>query len=186
MISHFVFIRFCSKAYINDTHFELLIPYGRQAGSYIGTSQLILSIGSVLRNRDQAFDTIRSVLQNHFETRSEIFQNYYKALHSFAKRLFKRNPSLTPEFQAIIAETGDVIDLHGNYVYLNPTCNYVLAHDFADLQFSFHLINGKVHSLIPNQGEIKQYECSKTGRVQICNYGSYYTLNMPMYYGTCS
>ncbi len=73
--------------------------------------------------------------------------------------------------------------MHGDYIYLNPACDYVLAHDFADLQFSFRLINGKVHSLIPNQGEIKEYDCSNTGRIQVCNHGNYYTLNVPMYYG---
>jgi hypothetical protein len=115
--------------------------------------------------------------------RSETFQNYFKVLRSLAKRLLKRNPSLAPEFKAVIAQTGDGIDLHGDYIYLNPACDYVLAHDFADLQFSFRLINGKVHSFIPNQGEIKEYECSNTSRVQVCNQGSHYTLNVPMYYG---
>jgi hypothetical protein len=106
-----------------------------------------------------------------------------KALRSLGQRLFKRNPSLTPEFKAVVAQTGDAIDLHGDYIYLNPACDYVLAHDFEDLQFSFRSINGKVHSLIPNQGEVKQYECSNTTRVQICNEGNYYKLNVPMYYG---
>jgi len=106
-----------------------------------------------------------------------------KALRSLVKRLFKYNPSLTPEFTAIIAQTGDAIDVHGDYIYLNPTCDYILAHDFADLQFSFRLTNGKVYSLIPNQSEIKEYECSNTGRVQVCSQGNYYTLNVPMYYG---
>lgn len=109
--------------------------------------------------------------------------NYWKAVRAFAKRVFKRNPSLTPEFKAIVAQTGDAVDVHGDYIYLNPACDYVLAHDFADLQFSFRLINGKVHSLIPNQGEIKDYECSNTPRVQVCNEGSFYRINVPMYYG---
>ncbi len=160
-----------------------MVPIGRQPGSYAGTSELLLGLGSLLRNRDQAFDTMRSVLQNRFEARSETFQNYFKALRSLAKRLFKRNPSLTPEFKAVIADTGDAIDVHGDYIYLNPDCDYLLAHDFADLQFSFRSINGKVHSLIPNQGEIKEYECSTTGRVQVCNQGGYYILNVPMHYG---
>jgi hypothetical protein len=177
------FFSFVLKAYINDTNFELLVPIGRQPGSYAGTSELLLGIGSLLRNRDQAFDTIRSILQNRMDSRSETFANYFKALRALAKRLFKRNPSLTPEFKAVIAQTGDGIDVHGDYIYLNPACDYVLAHDFADLQFSFRLINGKVHSLIPNQGEIKDYECSNTGRVQVCNQGNYYKLNVPMYYG---
>jgi hypothetical protein len=117
------------------------------------------------------------------EARTETFGNYFKALRTLAKRLFKHNPSLTPEFHAIISQTGDGIDVHGDYIHLNPACNYVLAHDFADLQFSFTLINGKVHSLIPKQGEIEEYECSNTGRVQACNEGSYYKFNFPMYYG---
>ncbi len=171
------------KAYINDTNFELLFPIGRQPGSYVGTSELLLGIGSLLRNRDQAIDTIRAILTNRFESGSETFSNYMKALRSLGQRLFKRNPSLTPEFKAVVAQTGDAIDLHGDYIYLNPACDYVLAHDFEDLQFSFRSINGKVHSLIPNQGEVKQYECSNTTRVQICNEGNYYKLNVPMYYG---
>jgi hypothetical protein len=145
----------------------------------------MLGLGSLLRNRDQAFDTIRSILENRLTTRSETMQNYWKALRALAKRLFKRNPALTPEFRAIVAQTGDAIDFHGNYIHLNTACDHLLAHDFADLQFSFRLINGKVHSLIPNQGEIKDYECSDTGRVQVCNHGSYYTINAPMYYGKC-
>ena len=176
-------IRHIPKAYINNTQFEVLVPLGRRPGSYVGTSELMLGIGSLLRNRDQAFDTIRSVLRNRFEARSETYQNYFKALRSLAKRLLQRNPSLTPEFQAIIAQTGDAIDVHGHYMYLNPACDYVLAHDFADLQFSFQFVNGKVQTVLPNQGEIKEYDCSNTGRVQICNQGTYYTLNVPMHYG---
>ncbi|CAF1402787.1 unnamed protein product, partial [Rotaria sordida] len=176
-------IRHIPKAFLNNTNFELLVPIGRQPGSYVGTSELILGIGSLLRNRDQAFDTIRSVLRNRLEARSETYQNYYKALRSLAKRLFQRSPSLTPEFQAVIAQTGDAIDLHGHYVYLNPACDYLLAHDFADLQFSFQFVNGKVQTVIPNQGDIKEYDCSNTGRVQVCNHGTYYTLNVPMHYG---
>ncbi|CAF1498906.1 unnamed protein product [Rotaria sp. Silwood1] len=176
-------IRHIPKAYINNTNFELLVPIGRQPGSYSGTSELMLGIGSLLRNRDQALDTIRSVLRNRFEARSETTQNYFKALRSLAKRLFQRSPSLTPEFQAVIAQTGDAIDVHGHYMYLNPACEYVLAHDFADLQFSFQFTNGKVQTVVPNQGEIKEYDCSNTGRVQVCNHGSYYTLNVPMHYG---
>ncbi|CAF3221829.1 unnamed protein product [Rotaria sp. Silwood2] len=176
-------IRHIPKAFVNNTNFELLVPIGRQPGSYVGTSELILGIGSLLRNRDQAIDTIRSVLRNRFEARSETYQNYYKALRSLFKRLLQRNPSLTPEFHAIIAQTGDAIDVHGHYMYLNPACDYVLAHDFADLQFSFQFVNGKVQAVIPNEGEIKEYECSNTGRVQVCNHGTYYTLNVPMHYG---
>jgi hypothetical protein len=168
---------------MNNTNFDLLVPIGREAGSYVGTSELMLGIGSLLRNRDQAFDTIRAILQARFTARSETLSNYYKALRSLAKRLLKRNPSLTPEFQAVIAQTGDGIDVHGNYIHLTPACNYVLAHDFADLQFSFQLINGEVHSLIPNEGKIKEHQCSNTGRVRVCNHGSYSVLNVPMYYG---
>lgn len=189
---HFEFINFkkiipiiflLSQAYVNNTNFELLVPIGRQPGSYVGTSELMLAMGSLLRNRDQAIDTIRSVLRNRMEARTETMQNYLKALKSLAKRLFKRNPSLVPEFQAVVAQTGDAIDVHGHYVYLNPACDYVLAHDFGDLQFSFKFTNGKVQSLLPNQGEIGEYDCSNTGRVQICNYGPFYTLNVPMFYG---
>jgi hypothetical protein len=117
------------------------------------------------------------------QSRSETSKNYFKALRSLAKRLFKRNPSLTPEFKAVITETGDGIDVHGDYIHLNPACGYVLAHDFADLQFSFQYINGKVHSLIPNEGEIKEYECSNTSRVQVCREKNFFTINVPMYYG---
>lgn len=143
----------------------------------------MLGIGSLLRNRDQAIDTIRSVLRNRFESRGETYQNYEKALKTLFKRLFQRSPSLTPEYQAVIAQTGDAIDVHGHYIYLNPTCDYLIAHDFADLQFSFKFVNGKVQTIIPNQGEIKENECSNTGRVQICNNGGFYTLNVPMHYG---
>jgi hypothetical protein len=143
----------------------------------------MLGIGSLLRNRDQSFDTIRSIIQNKLGSRSETIKNYFKAIQSFAKRVFKRNPSLTPEFQAIIAETGDALNVQGEYIYVNPACDYVLAHDFADLQFSFRFINGKVYSLIPNEGEIKPYQCSNTGRVRVCCDKNYCTLNMPMYYG---
>ena len=143
----------------------------------------MLGIGSLLRNRDQAFDSIRSILQNRLESRSETFKNYFKALRSLAKRVFKRDPALTPEFKAIIAESGDALNVQGEYIYLNPACDYLLAHDFADLQFSFRFINGKVHSLIPNEGEIKEYECSNTGRVRVCCDKDFCTLNVPMYYG---
>ncbi|UJR31139.1 hypothetical protein I4U23_018646 [Adineta vaga] len=176
-------IQHIPKAYLNATNFELLVPVGRQPGSYTGASELILGLGSLLRNRDQAFDTIRSILENRLTTRSETLQNYFKAFRALAKRVLKRNPSLTPEFKAVVAQTGDAIDVHGNYLHLNTACDHILAHDFADLQFSFRLINGKVHSLIPNQGEIKDHECSNTGRVQVCNHGNYYTMNVPMYYG---
>ncbi len=171
------------QAYVNETNFELLFPVGRQPGTYAGTSELLLSLGSLLRNRDQAFDTIRSVLTNRMESGSETFSNYFKALRSLARRVFKRNPSLTPEFKAIIAQTGDALNVHGDYIYLNPSCDYVLAHDFADLQFSFRFSNGKVYSVLPQQAEVREYECSNTGRVQVCNQGDYYTLNVPMYYG---
>ena len=106
-----------------------------------------------------------------------------KAFGALAKRLLKRKPSLTHEFNAIIAQTGDAINVHGEYIYLNPACNYVLAHDFGDLKFSFRFTNGTIYSLIPYPVEIKKYECSNTGRVQICNQGYYSNLNVPMYYG---
>lgn len=145
----------------------------------------MLALGSLLRNRDQAFDTIRSVLVARFEARSETLQNYLKALKTLGKRLFKRNPSLTPEFHAVIAKTSDAITFQGDYIHLDPSCDYLLAHDFANLQFSFRFTNGRVQSLLPNQGELRDYECSNTGRVQMCNHGSYYTINMPMYFGEC-
>ncbi|UJR15532.1 hypothetical protein I4U23_002471 [Adineta vaga] len=176
-------IRHIPKAYINNTNFELLFPIGRQPGRYAGTSESMLALGSLLRNRDQAFDTIRSVLVNHMESRTETSQNYFRALRTLAKRLFKRNPSLTPEFHAIITETGDALDFHGDNLFLDPTCDHLLVHDFVNLQFSFRFINGKVYSLIPNQVEIKEYECSNTTRVKMCNHGNYYTVNMPMHYG---
>ncbi|CAF1233028.1 unnamed protein product [Adineta steineri] len=176
-------IRHIPKAYINTTNFELFFPIGRQPGSYAGTSETMLALGSLLRNRDQAFDTIRSVLVNRFEARAETRENYFKALRSLVKRLFKRNPSLTPEFKAVIAQTGDAIDLHGNYIYLDPSCDYLVAHDFGNQQFSFRFINSKIYLLSPNRGEVKEYECSDTGRVQVCNNGNYYTLNVPMHYG---
>ncbi|CAF2836650.1 unnamed protein product, partial [Rotaria sp. Silwood2] len=156
------------QAYINDTSFEVLFPVGRQLASYTETSELVYGLGSLLRNRDQAFDIIRSVLVNRFQSRSETSQNYDKALRALVKRLFKCNPSLTPEFHAVIAHTGDTIDLHGDYIYLNTACDYVLAHDFDGLQFSFRFASGKVYSVIPNLVEIKEYEFSNTGRVQLC------------------
>ncbi|CAF4527395.1 unnamed protein product, partial [Rotaria magnacalcarata] len=55
-------------------------------------------------------------------TYSETSKHYSKAVRTFAKRLCKRNPALTPKFSAVIANTGDTIDLHGDYV---------LAHDFG-------------------------------------------------------
>jgi len=174
---------FVLKAYINDTNFELLFPIGPRPGSYVGTSELLLGIGSLLRNRDQAIDTIRSVLTNRLESGFETSQNYLKALRTLAKRLFKRNPSLTPEYTAVIGQTGDVLDVHGDYIYLNPACDYLLAHDFADLQFSFRFNNGKLYSLLPNQVEIKEFECSNTGRVQACSQGYYFTISIPMHYG---
>ncbi|CAF4602717.1 unnamed protein product, partial [Rotaria magnacalcarata] len=61
---------------------------------------------------------------------------------------------------------------------------YVLAHDFGGLKFSFRFIYGKVYSILPNLVEIKENECSTTGRVQLCNRGYYSTLNVPMYYGS--
>ena len=176
-------IRHLPKAYINGTHVELLVPVGRRPGSYTGTSELMLGIGSLLRNRDQAVDTIRSVIRNRLEARSETMQNYWKALKAIAKRLLRRRPALLPEFQAVIAKTGDAIDVQGHYIYLNPACHYVLAHDFGDLRFSFKFANGKVESLLPNQGTLNDYDCSNTGRVQICNNGPFYTLTVPMYYG---
>ncbi|CAF0940658.1 unnamed protein product [Rotaria sordida] len=176
-------IRHMPKASINETNFEVLVPIGNQPASYTGTNELIYGIGSLLRNRDQALDTIRSVLMNRVQSRSETWRNYWKALRTLARRLFQRNPSLTPEFYAVIAHTGDAIDFHGDYVYLNPACDYVLAHDFGGLQFSFRFASGKVYSVVPNQVEIKEYECSNTGRVQLCNQGYYSTISVPMYYG---
>lgn len=168
---------------MNSTNFELLVPIGRQPGSYVGTSELMLGIGSLLRNRDQAFDTIRSILQNRLESRSETMQNYWKAIRSMAKRLFSRDPSLTPELKAIVADSGDALNLQGEYIFLNPACNYVLAHDFADLQFSFHFINGKVYSMIPQRQEIGDYQVSDTGRVRVSCEKSFCTLNVPIHYG---
>lgn len=146
-------------------------------------SELLLGLGSLLRNRDQAFDTIRSILMVRLEARTETFNNYLKALRSFAKRYFKRNPSLTPEYTAVIAQTGDALDLHGDYIYLNPACEYLLQHDFSDLKYSIRFVNGKAYSNIPYQGEIRDFECSNTGRVQVCSQGTYYTLNVPIHYG---
>ena len=144
----------------------------------------MLGIGSLLRNRDQAFETMRAILVNRLDAGSETFQNYMKAIRSFAKRVFKRNPSATPEFKAIIANTGDGLNVHNDYFYLNPACEYVLAHDFANLKFSFRYSNGKVYSLIPNEVEIKEYQCSQGGRVRVCCEKSFCTINIPMYYGS--
>jgi hypothetical protein len=143
----------------------------------------MLAVGSLLRNRDQAFDTIRSILQTRFNARSETSKNYFKALRALAKRLFTRNPSLTSELKAVISNTGDAIDLHGNYMYLNPACDYTLVHDFADLQFSIRFVNGEVQTLIPNQGKIAEHECSNTGRVRACHHKDYTIINVPMHYG---
>lgn len=159
------------------------MPVGRRPRSNTKASEILLAAGSLLRNRDQAFDTIRSVIKNRLQSRMETYKNYFNALKSAAKRLFKRNPSLTPEFTAVIANTGDAIDVHGHYMYLNPQCNYVLAHDFGGLQFSFRFANGKFYTSIPNQSEIAEYQCSNTGRVQLCNKGYYATISVPMYYG---
>ena len=143
----------------------------------------MLGIGSLLRNRDQALDTIRSILQNRLESRTETMQNYWKAARALAKRVFSREPSLTPELKAIIADTGDALNVQGEYIYLNPECDYVLAHDFADLQFSFRYINGKVHSMFPTQTEIPDYQCSNTGRVRMCCEKDFCSLNVPIHYG---
>jgi len=176
-------IRHLPNAYLNETNFRVLVPIGRQPGSYSGMSELILAAGSLLRNRDQAFDTIRSILSTRIDARTETMTNYFKAVRSLAKRLFQRNPSLVPESKAIIASTGDGIDVNGNYVYLNPVCNYALAQDFEDLQFAFGFIQGKVYSLIPSSNEVKEYECSSTGRVRVCNHKTHYIINVPMHYG---
>jgi hypothetical protein len=176
-------IRHIPKAYLNDTNFELLFPVGRQGGSYVGLSELLLGLGSLLRNRDQAVDTIRSIIKIRLESRSETSNNYFKALRALAKRVLKRNPSLTPEYTAVIGQTGDALDVHGHYVYLNPACDYTVAHDFADLQVSFRFNNGKLYSLLPNEVEIKEYECSNTGRIVACSHGYYFTITVPMHYG---
>lgn len=168
---------------MNGTNFEILFPVGRQPGSYAGTSELLLGIGSLLRNRDQAFQTMRAILVNRLEARSETFQNYLKALKSLVKRIFKRDPALTPEYKGFITETGDALNVQTDYVYLNPACDYVLAHDFADLKFSFRFSNGKVYSMIPTQSEIGEYQCSETGRVRICCDKDFCVINVPMYYG---
>ena len=168
---------------MNDTNSEILYPIGRRPGNYSEKSKLILLMGTLLRYENLGLFTMKCIIKDRFQTRSETFQHYSKAVRTFAKRLFKRNPSLTPEFNAVIANTGDTIDLHGDYVYLNPSCDYVLAHDFSGLQFSFRFIYGKVYSVLPNLVEIKENECSTTGRVQLCNRGYYSTLNVPMYYG---
>ena len=170
---------------MNSTNFEVSVPVGREPGSYVTTSASMLGLGSLLRNYDQAFDTLRSLVQNRFQSRTESFQNYGKALRSLGKRLFQRDPSLTPEFKAIISRTGDGLNFHGEYIYLNPACNYILAHDFADLKFSFRYVNGKIRSLIPKEDEVGEYECSDTGRVRACCDKNICTINMPMYYGEC-
>lgn len=176
-------IRHIPKAAINGTNFELLFPIGRQPGSYVGTSELMMGIGSLLRNRDQAFDTIRSILQNRLESRTETLQNYWKALRSLAKRVFSRDPSLTPELKAILAESGDGLNVHGEYIFLNPQCNYLLAHDFANLQFSFQFIGGKFYSMIPEKEEIGEYQSSKTGRVRLTREKDVAIVNVPIHYG---
>ncbi|CAM4792685.1 unnamed protein product [Rotaria magnacalcarata] len=176
-------IRHLPKASMNDTNSEILYPIGRRPGTYSETSKLVLLMGTLPRYDGRALFTMRCIIKDRFQTHSETFQHYSKVVRTFAKHLFKRNPSLTPEFNAVIANTGDTIDLHGDYVYLNPSCDYVLAHDFGGLKFSFRFIYGKVYSILPNLVEIKENECSTTGRVQLCNRGYYSTLNVPMYYG---
>ena len=170
---------------MNSTNFEVSVPVGREPGSYVTTSASMLGLGSLLRNSDQAFDTIRSLVQNRMQSRTESMQNYLKALRSLGKRLFKRDPSLTPEFKAIISRTGDALNFHGEYIYLNPACNYILAHDFADLKFSFRSANGKIHSRTTKEVEVGEYESSDTGRVQASCDKSVCTINVPMHYGEC-
>lgn len=143
----------------------------------------MMGIGSLLRNRDQALETIRSILVNRLESRQETLRNYWKAVRSLAKRLFSRDPSLTPELKAIVSESGDALNVQGEYVYLNPQCNYLLAHDFADLQFSFQYISGKFYSMFPEKEEIGEYQCSSKGRVRLCREKDVATLNIPVHYG---
>ncbi|CAF5041382.1 unnamed protein product, partial [Rotaria magnacalcarata] len=75
-------------------------------------------MGTLPRYDGRALFTMRCIIKDRFQTHSETFQHYSKVVRIFAKHLFKRNPSLTPEFNAVIANTGDTIDLHGDYVYL--------------------------------------------------------------------
>ena len=101
---------------MNDTNSEILYPIGRQPGTYSETSKLVLLMGTLLSYKQRGLFTMKCIIKDRFQTRSETFQHYSKAVRTFAKRLFKRNPSLTPAFNAVIANTGDTIDLHGDYV----------------------------------------------------------------------
>lgn len=177
------FIRHLPKVFMNETNFELLFPVGFQPLSDTKAIEIAKGIARIIRNPYQGLDTNQIIIKTYIQSRSETYRNYIRAFRSLAKRLLKRNPSLTPEFNAIIANTGDAIDLHGHYVYLNPSCDYVLAHDFDGLRFSFRFIYGKIYSVLPNLVEIKENECSNTGRIQICNRGHYSILRVPMYYG---
>ncbi|CAF4585559.1 unnamed protein product, partial [Rotaria socialis] len=166
-------IRHLPKASMNDTNSEILYPIGRRPGNYSEKNKLILLMGTLLKYRERGLFTLNCIIKDRFQTRSETFQHYSKPVRTFPKRLFKRNPSLTPEFNAVIANTGDIIDLRSDYV---------LTHDFSGLQFSFRFIYGKVYSVLLNLIGIKENECSTTGRVQLCNRGYYSTLNVTMYY----
>jgi hypothetical protein len=110
-------------------------------------------------------------------------KNYFKALRSLAKRLFKRKPSLTPEFKAVISSSGDAIDLHGNYMHFNPACDYALVHDFADLKSSIRFKKGEVQSVISNPGKIPDYECSSDGCIRACNHKNFTIITVPMHCG---
>ncbi|CAF2073113.1 unnamed protein product [Rotaria magnacalcarata] len=98
-------IRHLQKASMNNTNSEILYSIDRRPGTNSETNKLVL-------------------LMNRFQTRGKTFQHCSKTVRTFDKRLFKRNPSLTPEFNAVIANTGHTIDLFGDCV---------LAHDFGGL-----------------------------------------------------
>ncbi|CAF0906246.1 unnamed protein product [Didymodactylos carnosus] len=175
--------RYVPKLMINETHFEVSVPYGIRPGTYNSLPISIASVLSLVSNRKRMNDTVPAVIFEFFQSQSETFLSYKKFIKSIAKRLSQRNPSLTPERVAIITATGHGIDLHGHYIYLNPVCDYVLLHDFTDLQFSFRYTNGKVYTVIPAQAEIPDHECSKTDRVQACCENDYCSINVPIYYG---
>jgi hypothetical protein len=162
----------------------LYVPVGRQAGSYSGLTDSMMSIGSPLSTRNESSEINRAIWFNRMESRQQTIRNYMRGFRSFAKRISQQNASLTPELKAIITDTGDGLSVHGDYIFLNPACDYLLAHDFADQQFSFRYVNGQVRSSFPNEIVLKDSECSSTStRVRICREGNNYVFNVPLHYG---
>ncbi|CAF0993491.1 unnamed protein product, partial [Didymodactylos carnosus] len=177
-------IRHIPKLMINETQFEVLLPYGTSPATYNSLPISVASVLSLLSNRKRMNVTVSAVISEFFASRRETIRSYRKFIKAIGKRLFQRNPSLTPERVAVITSSGHGIDLHGDYIYLNPACDYILLHDFVDLQFSFQYANGKVYSVVPSpRREVPNYECSASGRVQACCEKDYCRINVPVHYG---